>query len=99
MRAFIGKTVSRRANHGQRQDEMKMMIKKSQFQMYRGRERCPITGILLIPTCGVGEKKADAFADELEKTDVTETIFKLQTADSMAFYKLQTVWILSPPQS
>lgn len=67
MRAFIGKTVSRRANHGQRQDEMKMMIKKSQFQMYRGRERCPITGILLIPTCGVGKKKADAFADELEK--------------------------------
>lgn len=46
---------------------MKMMIKKSQFQMYRGRERCPITGILLIPTCGVGKKKADAFADELEK--------------------------------
>lgn len=45
------------------------------------------------------EKKADAFADELEKTGVTETIFKLQTADSMAFYKLQTVWILSPPQS
>lgn len=45
------------------------------------------------------KKKADAFADELEKTDMTETIFKLQTADSIAFYKLQTVWILSPPQS
>lgn len=58
----------------------------------------PHERMLLVPTCGVG-KKADAFGEELEKTDMTEAIFKAQTADSIGFYKLQTVWILSPPQS
>ena len=36
---------------------------------------------------------------EFEKIVMTEPIFKHQTADPTAFYKLQTVWIISLPHS